>query len=118
MNGEPVPDLAADLLAKRSGQRLAFVGVEVVHDQVNRLGGRNCIATSQATRANSKADRSGVGEVKWRPALGSTAQKTLAVPHRSYSLFRRASLPGTAGVGGRISACNVTGFSSRQTTGS
>src|ERR1700740_835697 len=49
-----------------------------------------------ATWANSKADLSGVGKVKCRPAFGSTAQKTLAVPHRSYSLSRRASLPGSA----------------------
>src|SRR5512135_2844253 len=52
---------------------------------------RYCIASSQATRANSKAERSGVGKVKCRPAFGSTAQKTLAVPRRSYSLSRRAS---------------------------
>ena len=30
----------ADLLTKRIGQRLAMVRVEVVHDKVNRLGGR------------------------------------------------------------------------------
>src|SRR5438876_282146 len=41
-----------------------------------------CIARLQANRANSKADRSQVGKVKWRPALGSTAQKTLAVPQQ------------------------------------
>src|ERR1017187_3059886 len=77
-----------------------------------------CIARWQATRANSKADRSGVGNVKCRAAFGSTAQKTLAVPHRSYSLSRRASRPGSAGEEGRTSACSVTGFSSRHTTGS
>src|SRR5215471_2522308 len=77
-----------------------------------------CIAKLQATRANSKADRLGVGKVKCRPAFGSTAQKTLAVPHRSYSLSRRASRPGCAGETGRTSACSVTGFSSRHTTGS
>ena len=33
-----------------------------------------------------------MGEVKCRPALGSTAQAS-AVPHRSYSVSRRASLP-------------------------
>ena len=44
--------------------------------------------------ANSDAERSGVAKVKWRPAFGSTAQKTLAVPRRSYSLSRRASRPG------------------------
>src|SRR5665811_2598813 len=77
-----------------------------------------CIARWQATWANSKADLSGVGKVKCRPAFGSTAQKTLAVPHRSYSLSRRASRPGLAGDAGRTSACSVTGFSSTHTTGS
>jgi len=57
-------------------------------------------------------------KVKCRPALGSTAQKTLAVPHRWYSLSRLAILPGAAGIGGLTSACNETGFSSTQTTGS
>jgi len=33
-------------------------------------------------------------KVKWQPVLGSTAQKTLAVPQRLYSLSRRASRPG------------------------
>jgi hypothetical protein len=50
--------------------------------------------------ANSKPERSGVGKVKWRPALGSTAQKTLAV-RRSYSLSRLASRPGSGGEAGR-----------------
>ena len=68
--------------------------------------------------ANSDPDRSGVARVKCRPAFGSTAQKTLAVPHRLYSLSRRAISPGLAGEAGRTSACSVTGFSSRQTTGS
>src|SRR5215470_5685795 len=77
-----------------------------------------CIAKLKATRANSKADRLGVGKGKCRPVFGSTAQKTLAVPHRSYSLSRRASRPGCAGETGRTSACSVTGFSSRHTTGS
>ena len=51
--------------------------------------------------ANSNAERSGVGKVKCRPALGSTAKKTLAVPRRSYSLSRLASRPGAAGEAGR-----------------
>src|ERR1022692_165472 len=72
-----------------------------------------CMARLQATCANSKADLSGVGNVKCRPAFGSTAQKTLAVPHRSYSLSCRASRPGLAREEGRTSACSVTGFSSR-----
>src|SRR5215510_11334018 len=75
-------------------------------------------ANSTVTRANWKPERSGVGKVKCRPAFGSTAQKTLAVPRRSYSLSRRASRPGAAGDAGRTSACRVIGFSSRQTTGS
>src|SRR5215471_17678306 len=74
-------------------------------------------AKETATWANSKPERSGVAKVKCRPAFGSTAQKTLAVPQRSYSLSRRASRPGAAGEAGRTSACSVIGFSSRQTTG-
>src|SRR6266700_1390995 len=73
------------------------------------------MAKWKATCANSNADRSGVGKVKCRPAFGSTAQKTLAVPQRSYSLSHLASRPGLAGEAGRTSACSVTGFSSRQT---
>ena len=57
--------------------------------------------------ANSKLERSGVAKVKCRPAFASMAQKTLAVPQRSYSLSRRASRPGAAGDGGRKSACRV-----------
>src|ERR1019366_1219629 len=75
-------------------------------------------ASWKAACANSTAERSGVGNVKCRPAFGSTAQKTLAVPQRSYSLSRLASRPGAAGEAGRTSACSVTGFSSRHTTGS
>src|SRR5450755_2194605 len=75
-------------------------------------------ANSKATCSNSRAERSGVANVKCRPALGSTAQKTLAVPQRSYSLSRLASRPGATGEAGRTSACSVTGFSSRHTTGS
>src|SRR5450631_2762395 len=75
-------------------------------------------ANSKATCANSTAERSGVGNVKCRPAFGSTAQKTSAVPQRSYSLSRLASRPGAAGEAGRMSAWSVTGFSSRHTTGS
>src|SRR5579863_9541100 len=47
-----------------------------------------------ATWANSKPERSGVAKVKCRPAFGSTAQKTLAVPQRSYSRsFRNQRSP-------------------------
>jgi len=70
---------------------------------------RYCIASSQTTRANARAERSGVAKVKWRPAFGSTAQITLAVPRRSYSLSRRASRPGLAEEVGRTSAAGVTG---------
>jgi XFP C-terminal domain/D-xylulose 5-phosphate/D-fructose 6-phosphate phosphoketolase len=42
----------------------------------------------------------------------------LAVPRGSYSLSRRASRPGSAREARRTSACSVTGFSSRHTTGS
>jgi len=93
------------------------VNVEIVEDQVD--GPRFGMTQSEFEGhfANSKPERSGVAKVKWRPAFGSTAQKTLAVPLRLYSLSRRASRPGLAGEEGRTSACSVTGFSSRQTTG-
>src|SRR3954447_16471993 len=77
-----------------------------------------CSARRERTCANSHPERSGVGKVKCRPALGSTAQKTLAVPQRSYSLSCLASRLGLAGEAGRTSACSVIGFSSRHTTGS
>ena len=64
-----------------------------------------CKAKWNRTCANWNPDRSVVGKVKCRPALGSTAQKTLAVPQRSYSLSRLASRPGLAGEAGRTSAC-------------
>src|ERR1700684_3697679 len=92
--------------------------VQVIHDQMDGFGFRVLKGSSKTTCANSTAERSGVGNVKCRPAFDSTAQKTLAVPQRSYSLSRLASRPGFAGEEGRISACRVTGFSSRQTTGS
>ncbi len=45
------------------------------------------------TRASSGAERFAAGKVKCLPALGSTAQKTFAVPQRSYSLSRLATRP-------------------------
>ena len=59
MNGESIPDLAANFLSKGIGQGFAAVRVEIVHHQVNGPGAGYYIATSQANRANSKADRSG-----------------------------------------------------------
>src|SRR5215471_14785327 len=53
-----------------------------------------CRASSKLTRANWRPERSAVGKVKWRPALGSTAQNTWAVPERRYWLSPLASLPG------------------------
>src|SRR6516165_632665 len=49
------------------------------------------MARSHRNRENSKADRSGVGQVKWRPALGSTAQNVLAVPQRFSARHSRRS---------------------------
>ena len=43
MNGEPVPDLAADFLTKRIGQGFALVRVEIVHDQVNVRFRQACV---------------------------------------------------------------------------
>jgi hypothetical protein len=40
MNGEPVPDLAADFFSKGIGQGFAAVRVEIVHHQVNGPGVR------------------------------------------------------------------------------
>src|SRR6266853_748147 len=91
--------------------------IQVVHHQMDGLGFRILNGHLEGYLRELKRRTSGVGNVKWRPALGSTAQKTLAVPQRSYSLSRLASRPGTAGEAGRTSACNVTGFSSRQSTG-
>src|ERR1700684_927518 len=92
--------------------------VQVIHDQMDGFGFRVLKGSSKTTWANSTAERSGGGNVKCRPAFGSTAQKTLAVPQRSYSLSRLASRPGFAAEAGRTSACSVIGFSSRHTTGS
>src|SRR5215831_2510220 len=55
------------------------------------LASGSASASSTVARANSEPERSGVVKVKCRPAFGSTAQKTLAVPRRSYSLSRRPS---------------------------
>src|SRR3974390_245966 len=66
-----------------------------------------------ATWANSKPERSGVAKVKCRPAFGSTAQKTLAAPHRVYSLSGRASRPGPTSAAFRWATahhCNQTLF--------
>jgi len=68
--------------------------------------------------ANSGLDRFGVGRVKCMPAFGSTAQNTLAVPHRLYSLSGRRGLPGAIGLACLTSSCRVIGFSSTHTTGS
>src|SRR5262249_33929271 len=118
MDCKPIPDLCSHFRAEGVRQRFLAMDVEVVHYQMNSLRFRYASARLTATRANSKPERSGVGKVKCRPALASTAQTTLAVPRRSYSLSRRASRPGVAGDAGRTSACRVIGFSSKQTTGS
>jgi len=38
VNCEPAPDLTADILAEGIRQRFAVMGVEIVHNQMNRLG--------------------------------------------------------------------------------
>ncbi len=89
----------------------------IVHHQMDCLRLRVWHRQTDRHPRELEPERSGVAKVKWRPALGSTAQKTLAIPQRSYSLSCRASRPGIAGEAGRTSACSVMGFSSRQTTG-
>jgi hypothetical protein len=110
--------LVAVLDSKVVGERLAAVDVEVVHDEVDRLRLRVAPDDEVDDLGKFCPERSGVGKVKCRPAFGSTAQKTLAVPQRLYSLSRLAISPGAAGTGGRTSACSDTGFSSKHTTGS
>ena len=119
MDGEPIPDFASPPFPhQRRPPVLSGDGCSGCPSPNgwSSLPGMP-VPRSTVTRANSKPERSGVGKVKCRPAFGSTAQKTLAVPQRSYSLSRRASRPGAAGDAGRTSACRVIGFSSRQTTG-
>src|SRR5487761_581470 len=117
---QAVPQVTALLLSVGVGEGLAAMNGQVVHDQVN--GSRPGVTLDQ--RAHDFGElrggpvRFGVGQVKCLPAWGSTAQKTLAVPQRLYSLSRLAILPGAIGRAGRTSACRETGFSSTQTTGS
>ena len=70
--------------------------------------------------ANSEPDQTRALEGEMTADFGSTAQKTLAVSaHRSVLVVPFGdSRPGLAGTGGRTSSCRLTGFSSRQTTGS
>ena len=58
--------------------------IQVVHHQVDLFTPRDsCARPSPAPGQIRTAERLGVGRVKCRPAFGSTAQKTLAVPVRS-----------------------------------
>ncbi len=112
-----VPDFGGHLSAEDVAERLAVMDVQVIHYQVDGLGLGELQGQGHGDLGELEAGSIRRGEGERRPAFGSTAQKTLAVPRRSYSLSRLASRPGTAGEVGRISACRVTGFSSRQTTG-
>jgi hypothetical protein len=67
-----------------------------------------------STGAGSAAERSGVGNVKGFPALGSTAQKTLALPERLYSLARLATLSGSQIVNPLIRPLPPLEFNNRQ----
>lgn len=80
VHSEAVPDLVAELLAEQVGQRFAPMDVEIVHHQVNGPGRR---VLERQMNSDLSELRSGVANVKWRPAFGSTAQKILAVPRRS-----------------------------------
>src|SRR5579872_892992 len=118
MDGKAIPDGAASFLSEIVGEGFPAMDVQVIHHHVNCS--RPTITAHHGLQRLGKFWRGavGVGRVKCRPAFGSTTPKTLAVPQRLYSLSRFATRPGAAGIGGRMSACNVTGFSSRQTTGS
>jgi len=68
-----------------------------VHYQVNGLRGGIASDDRLDSFGDSGPERSGVAKRKCLPALGSTAEKTLAVPHLLYSLSRLATLPGATG---------------------
>jgi hypothetical protein len=67
--------------------------VEVIQDQM--YGVRVTILYRQLAgdAGDSKVKRSGVANLKWRPAFGSTTHKALAVPRRLH-LSRRPGLLG------------------------
>ncbi|MDQ1468832.1 MAG: hypothetical protein QOJ99_312 [Bryobacterales bacterium] len=104
VNGEPVPNPSTNLPSEKVGQRLAVVDIEVIRDQMDGFRFR-------VLKGKLEND---LGELK---AGTIRRRERKAVPRRSYSLSRLAFRPGAAGEPGRTSACNVTGFSSRQTTG-
>jgi hypothetical protein len=86
----------ADCLAEQVGQRSAASNVEVVPDQVDPSG---CgVMESKVESYCSEHERGAI----WRgggdvaAAFGSTAQKMLAVPRRSYSLSILVSGSGLA----------------------
>ena len=83
MNGEPIPDLAAEFLTKRVGQGLALVRVEIVHNQVNRRGGRvlHCYFAGEPRELKGGSIRGGRGEVVARLGL-----------HRAENISRATSL--------------------------
>ena len=118
VNSDPAPDLASDFLAECIGQGFAAVGVEVIHYQVDGLGvgvlHRQVAGEQRELKGGSIPG--GRGEVAAR--FGFHRAENIGSAATSYSLSLRASRPGTAGDGGRTSACKVTGFSSRHTTGS
>jgi hypothetical protein len=118
VNGETVPQFGPLLDAKVIQESLGAVDIQVIHDEVDRMSGG--IAGDYDFQSLSELRRGPVWvtSVKCFPAFGSTAQNTLAVPHRLYSLSGRLGLPGAMGLAGLTSSCSVTGFSSRQTTGS
>ena len=84
MDGKSAQDLGAKLRTVKVDQRFAAMSVEIVSTKWMVLTSTYSMAIWKASWANSKAERSGVAKVKWPSALGSTAQKTLAVPRRSY----------------------------------
>ena len=98
---ESAPYFPADFFAEQIRQRLTAMEVEIIHNEMDCVGVG--VLQRQVEGCLSELDGRAVrcGKREGRPAFGSTAQKTLAVPHRLYSLSRLASRPGSAAEGGR-----------------
>src|ERR1035437_1460630 len=118
MDGEAVPDRVAPFLSEIVGEGLPAMDIQVIHHQVN-LARTGIAAHDRLQRLGKFWPRAvGGGQREMSTGFRLHGAETLAVPQRLYSLSRFAVRPGAAGIGGRMSACNVTGFSSRQITGS
>ena len=117
VNGEAVPDFGADLRAIEVSQGLAAVDIQVIHHQVDGLSFR--VLHGQVEGHLRELKRRAVWRRECEMPAGLRLYRAENVGRTATFVFVILSrFPSRlAAEAGRTSACNVTGFSSKHTTG-